>query len=279
MTNSRRDLVPRPPRTAQPPRRRPVAGTRGRKPSADPTAASPVADPTEPGAADTVDERAEAVVSEPITAKASGLSTRPKPRPAPSPAPKLMPSPGPAPARDAGEAEEGQAARAGRGRRMIASVTRSWLVISLALVTVLLLAATGVLGWNVLQARRTADAGKAALPSARSHAKEILSYDYNRIDADIARAKKDITGSFKSEYADTSKVVKPLALQYHVVVVATIKAASVVSASPDKVVVLLFVDQKTTSTRIAGPKTDQSRVRMTLVKTGGAWLVAKVDAL
>jgi len=152
-------------------------------------------------------------------------------------------------------------------------------VTGLTLAVVLLLAATVVLGAVAWQARRTADAGKAAVPVARSYAKEILSYDYRHIDADIARAKKDATGSFRADYGDTSKLVRPLSLQYHVIVVATVKAASVVSAGPDKVVLLLFVDQKTTSTRIAGPKIDQSRVRMILVRSGGKWLVAKVDAL
>lgn len=150
----------------------------------------------------------------------------------------------------------------------------------LAVAAVLLLAATAVLGWFAWSANRTAAARDDALAASRSHAQEILSYDYRHIDADINRAKKDITGSFRKEYADTTRtVVKPTAVQYHAVVRATVKAASVVSASRSRVVVLLFVDQITTSTRVSGPKVDQSRVRMTLVKTGGRWLVSQVDAL
>jgi Mce-associated membrane protein len=44
-------------------------------------------------------------------------------------------------------------------------------------------------------------------------------------------------------------------------------------------VALVYVNQTTTSTRVEGPKIDQSRVRMQLRKSGDEWLVARVDAL
>ncbi|MDQ1697704.1 MAG: hypothetical protein QOJ03_3057, partial [Frankiaceae bacterium] len=51
----------------------------------------------------------------------------------------------------------------------------------------------------------------------------------------------------------------------------------------DEVVVLLFVDQASVK-QVAGEKTpttriDQSRVRMTMTKVGGDWLVSQLDAL
>ena len=42
---------------------------------------------------------------------------------------------------------------------------------------------------------------------------------------------------------------------------------------------LLFVNQTTTSTRLDGPKVDLNRVRMSLRKVDGAWLVSDIDAL
>jgi Mce-associated membrane protein len=68
-------------------------------------------------------------------------------------------------------------------------------------------------------------------------------------------------------------------VQYHVVVKAEVAAQSVVSATADQVVVLLFVNQTTTSTRLDGPRVDLNRVRLTLVKVDGTWLVNKVVAL
>jgi Mce-associated membrane protein len=239
--------VPRPTRPAPASRRRPVAGTRGRRPST----------PADPPAARTG------------KAADAGRPVRDPPaRPRPAPGPKASPARGvapPAPPRTAG--------RAGDSRAVA-------LLTGLAVAAVVLLGAVIVLGWSTWQASRTAAAGEHALAASRPHAQEILSYDYRNIDADIARAKKDITGPFQKEYSDTtSKVVKPTAVQYHAVVTATVKAASVVSASPTKVVVLVFVNQTTTSTQVQGAKVDQSRVRLTLVRTGGKWLVSQVDAL
>jgi len=119
-----------------------------------------------------------------------------------------------------------------------------------------------------------------ALAAARAHAQAILSYDHRTLDADFARAEKVLTGTFKGEYGRTTDtVVRPSAEQYKVVVQAEVTAASVVRASENRVVVLLFVDQTTTSTRLEGPKVDLNRVRMTLVENDGNWLVSELSAL
>jgi Mce-associated membrane protein len=52
-----------------------------------------------------------------------------------------------------------------------------------------------------------------------------------------------------------------------------------VSAAPDRAVVLLFVNQVTESTRLSGPRLDLNRVRMTLTRTSRGWKVSGVDAL
>jgi Mce-associated membrane protein len=82
-------------------------------------------------------------------------------------------------------------------------------------------------------------------------------------------------------------VVGPTAEKDQGVVKATIAApasgglpaASVVSASPDEVVVLLFVNQVTESTQVSGSRVDLNRVRMTMSRTTDAWKVSAVDAL
>ncbi|MFB7508712.1 hypothetical protein ACFC0P_35725, partial [Streptomyces broussonetiae] len=56
-------------------------------------------------------------------------------------------------------------------------------------------------------------------------------------------------------------------------------AASVVSATPDKAVVLLFVNQVTQSTQVPEPRLDLNRVRLTLTRTSDGWKVSGVDAL
>jgi Mce-associated membrane protein len=163
-----------------------------------------------------------------------------------------------------------------RGR---SSGRRAWLAGLLAL-AVAALAAFGLVAYRVHSDSQVETARSQALAAGQRDAVTILSYDYRHLDADFAAARKVLTGSFARDYrATTSKVVRPGAEQYHAVVKAEVAAGSVVSASADQVVVLLFVNQTTTSTRLDGPRVDLNRVRLTLVQVDGSWLVKNVEAL
>ncbi|MFJ8464800.1 hypothetical protein [Streptomyces swartbergensis] len=162
------------------------------------------------------------------------------------------------------------------------------LTLALAVLLVVGLVALAALGWQYRDGRLTETARTEALAAARKAAPIVLSYDYRRLDKDFSRARAHLTGDFRDEYGKTTKtVVAPTAEKYHGVVKATVAApgsggtpaASVVSASPDKVVVLLFVNQVTESTRVSGSRVDQNRVRMTMHRTGDGWKVSAVDAL
>ena len=164
--------------------------------------------------------------------------------------------------------------------------TRRWgtpfavTVAALAVLLVAAAAAAGVLAFRVQRTEAADSARGEAAAAARAHAQKILSYDHRTLDADFAAARKALTGSFKDQYATTTDtVVRPSAEQYKAVVEAEVVATSVVRASADRVVVLVFVDQTTTSTRLEGPKVDLNRVRMTLVDVDGNWLVSELDAL
>ncbi|MFD8228681.1 hypothetical protein ACFV16_31600 [Streptomyces massasporeus] len=150
------------------------------------------------------------------------------------------------------------------------------------------LVAVAVFGWQYREGQRADRAREAALAAARKAAPVVLSYDYRRLERDFTRARAHLTGDFRDEYGRTTKtVVGPTARKYHGVVKAAVvepagggaPAASVVSASPDRAVVLLFVNQVTRSTQVTGSRVDLNRVRMTLTRTSEGWRVSGVDAL
>ncbi|MFF8942716.1 hypothetical protein ACF1A5_10660 [Streptomyces sp. NPDC014864] len=159
---------------------------------------------------------------------------------------------------------------------------------ALCVLLVLGLVAVAVLGWQYREGRRTDEARTEALAAARKAAPVVLSYDYRHLDQDFARARACLTGAFRQQYVKTTRtVVGPTAKKYHGVVKATVAApsdggdpaASVVSATPDRVVALLFVNQVTRSTQVEGSRLDLNRVRMTLTRTSSGWKVSAVDAL
>jgi Mce-associated membrane protein len=193
--------------------------------------------------------------------------------------------PEPSPEAFAEDLREGQepgadAATRRRGRRLLVAV--------LAVALVAGLVAVAVLGWRYREGRQAEQARGQALAAARQAAPVVLSYDYRHVDQDFAAARAHLTGHFRDEYAKTTKtVVGPTAKKYRGVVKATVvepsgggaPAASVVSASPDRAVVLLFVNQVTRSTQVSGSRVDLNRVRMTLSRTSEGWKVSAVDAL
>ncbi|MEU3886970.1 hypothetical protein [Streptomyces sp. NPDC029041] len=165
---------------------------------------------------------------------------------------------------------------------------RKPLTLLLAVLLVAGLVALAALGRQYRDGRLTETARTEALTAARTAAPVVLSYDYRHLEKDFSRARTHLTGDFRDEYGKTTKtVVAPTAEKYHGVVKARVAApgsggapaASVVSATPDKVVVLLFVNQVTQSTQVSGSRVDQNRVRMTMNRTGDEWKVSAVDAL
>ncbi|MFG2353292.1 hypothetical protein [Streptomyces sp. NPDC048521] len=167
-------------------------------------------------------------------------------------------------------------------------VRRRVLTAVLGAVLVAALVVAAVLGWQYRQERQAEQARSEALAVARKVAPVVLSYDYRHLDRDFTRARAQLTGRFRDQYGTTTKtVVAPTAKKYHGVVKATVAtpadgggpAVSVVSATPDRAVVLLFVNQVTVSTQVSGPRLDLNRVRMTLSRTSDGWRVSGVDAL
>ncbi|WP_434975175.1 hypothetical protein [Streptomyces collinus] len=162
------------------------------------------------------------------------------------------------------------------------------LTAGLVVVLVAALITAAVLGWQYVQERQTEQARGEALTAARKAAPVVLSYDYRHLERDFSRARAQLTGHFRDQYGKTTKAaVAPTATKYHGVVKATVAtpadgsapAVSVVSATPDRAVVLLFVNQVTQSTQVPQPRLDLNRVRMTLTRTSDGWKVSGVDAL
>jgi Mce-associated membrane protein len=190
------------------------------------------------------------------------------------------PEPSPEPSSEpAGEESTKTVPTRWRGRRA--------LTVALGVALVAALAVACVLGWRYREGRQADQARAQALAAAQQAAPVVLSYDYRHLDRDFARARAWLTGGFRDQYLKTTgTVVGPTATKYHGVVSATVAApsggspaASGVSATPAKAVVLLFVNQVTQSTQVTGSRLDLNRVRMTMTRTSSGWKVSAVDAL
>lgn len=172
-------------------------------------------------------------------------------------------------------AERGSSDRAPAARR-----TPDLLVLVAGVVVLALVLTAATLMVKARGEARTERARTEAVAAAESRTVDLLSYDYRHLDRDFARAEAGLTGRFAKDYAKTTEsAVRPTAEQVHAVVKAEVVSSSVVRAAQNEVVVLLFVNQTTTSTRVDGPQVDLNRVRMTLTRVGDGWRISAVTAL
>ncbi|BBY35220.1 hypothetical protein BST33_01610 [Mycolicibacter minnesotensis] len=138
-------------------------------------------------------------------------------------------------------------------------------------------AAAGYLRWQDISAQVRQQAAAESVQAATEAAIAMLTYRPDNVDTALAAAADAMTGSFRDEYTHlVGSVVAPGAKQQQISTVVRVPAAASVSANSRHAVVLLFVDQATTSGK--GPATDTaSSVRVSLDKVGGRWLVSQFD--
>ena len=157
-----------------------------------------------------------------------------------------------------------------RGRRLVVTV--------LSVVIVAFAVLAGVFFFQYRSAQADQTARDEALAAAKTHAAQMLSYDYRSFDSQLAASLNGATGGFRDEFQQLmSQVVAPTAKQQQVVTTSTVAAASVVGGGGDKVTVLLFVDQSTTAKDQQGAKVGLSNVRMDMQRVGDQWLVSNMQ--
>ena len=151
------------------------------------------------------------------------------------------------------------------------------------LVAIALLASAGVAGWLYYYQYRVdqqtnAAAANVALDAAKNGTIALLSYSPDSLDKDFANAKSNLTGDFLSYYTQfTEQIVTPAAKEKQVKTAASVVRAAVAEIHPDSAVVLLFVNQVTTSKENPDGAFAASSVKVGLKKIDGRWLISAFD--
>lgn len=140
-----------------------------------------------------------------------------------------------------------------------------------------LLGASGVLGWQVWQEHQVSTAARDAQQAAVHYAQVLTSIDSSNVDQNFTEVLNGATGEFKDMYSQSSAQLRQLLVDNKASARGVVIDSAVQSASKDKVVVLLFVDQTVANAAAPDPRIDRSRVKMTLEKVDGAWRASKVQ--
>ncbi|MQY06182.1 hypothetical protein [Actinomadura macrotermitis] len=174
---------------------------------------------------------------------------------------------------DADEDDE-DAPAAGRTWRPYGGMTT--LACSLVLI-VALLAGGIVLFLKTSKASAIEDAADKGVFAASRAAQDLSSYDYRTLDTDFKTASAATTGKLHTQYDQLAQQLRASAVQQQAVSTTTVIKAGVVSATPDKVVALVYANRTTSTKADKQPRLPEAlRIKMTMVKSHGKWLASEL---
>lgn len=151
-----------------------------------------------------------------------------------------------------------------------------WLVVLMTLALILVVG-DGFLYRSAQHGEARATARSEAMAAATARLPAMLSYSYKTLDADLAVASGNATGSFRKEYTTIlQEVVAPNAAKKKISTRAEVTGASVVSGDKESVVVLVFLTQTTTIGTAKKPTVSGSRIDVRMSKTADGWFVSKI---
>jgi len=167
----------------------------------------------------------------------------------------------------------------GPGRRRI------WRRVKLipAILILLLLVSGGTTTWIYVKEFRPIQQTDAKVASTVVNAASdgtvaLLSYSPDSLEKDFAAAKSHLSGDFLSYYTEfTEQIVAPAAKQKSLTTTARVMGAALSELHPDSAVVLVLVDQSTTSKDNPDPSVTASSVLVSLTRVHGSWLITKFD--
>jgi Mce-associated membrane protein len=165
------------------------------------------------------------------------------------------------------EPEDGETNRWPRRLRISAAVA----------IVVAVLAGSGFMGWQLWQERQIDQASQQAQEAAVAYAQVLTSIDSSKVDENFTQVLDGATGEFKDMYSQSSVQLRQLLIDNKATAHGVVVDSAVQSASKDKVVVLLFVDQSVSNTSVPDPRVDRSRIKMTMENVDGHWRASKVE--
>ncbi|OBC01080.1 twin-arginine translocation pathway signal [Mycobacterium sp. 852013-50091_SCH5140682] len=171
--------------------------------------------------------------------------------------------------------------QAGTGkRRWWTPLLHHWFPLTLAFALVVSAALAGWLYFAQYRPDRATDqaAQQTVLKAATDGTVALLSYKPDSLDHDFTTAKSHLTGDFLSYYNKfTQEIVTPAAKQKAVSTSAAVVRSAVMEMHPDSAVVMVFVNQATTSNQNPDGSFAASTVKVGLTKVDGSWLISSFD--
>lgn len=127
---------------------------------------------------------------------------------------------------------------------------------------------------------RSQEAADQALSTARSTVTTLLTYQGSKLSTELNDEERLLAPAYAGTYRSmVLRDVEPVARAKGATVAAAVVAAGVEHTSADEVETLLFVNVTSRTQADVTPVTQGSRLRVTLQKSSGTWLVSDITPL
>lgn len=159
----------------------------------------------------------------------------------------------------------------------------SWILIGVAVVSVLFGAVGAIWGVNQWRGHDIAESRKEAADAAASAAETIFSYQYNKLPQHLAESEATMTPKFAKKFKSIAPALNALAPQRRIQVKGVVRDAATIecgdTCSADKATVLIFIDQARVADGSNKPTVFGNRIQVLMVKQGDRWLVDEIKAM
>jgi Mce-associated membrane protein len=123
------------------------------------------------------------------------------------------------------------------------------------------------------------DARTGVLVAAADLSQRVLTYHHDTFDQDLEVAAARLTPAFREEYDSAMEQVRANTEKNKISQEATAVSSAIISATPEKAQVLVFINQETSSAKTKASQLVRNRLVVDLVREDGDWAIAGVNAL
>ncbi len=186
------------------------------------------------------------------------------------------------PGTDLSEQDKGEQDPASPGESGSATAGKKGRVLPIVLAALCVIAAVvvGLLSWQAIAAAHAKSDSDAALEAARTRSPLVLSYAPATVDADIDKARAQLSGTFAAQFDQlVNSVVLPATKQQGLSSKVDVTHSAMIESHPDRADVLLLMHQVMTSNN-QPPQEGTIQVKVTVTKTpDGQWLISALQPI
>lgn len=154
-----------------------------------------------------------------------------------------------------------------------------WWTVGAVMVVLALLVGASWTGRVLYEEHRRSVAATEALQAARRYVGLLININAGKLFGKSDELLNGSTGDFHEKLGKADGKLRTLLASNDVVARGEIVEAAVKTATPTRVVILMFVDQSVRTRTSPQPTLERSRVMMVMRKVSGQWLASKVNLI